>query len=115
MDVAPEQFFGDLMAALAVHADPVRAAQAQAYLKSQREFLGVSVPVARTIIKKGVARHEVSTHDDVIAVAECCWEHPSYDARNAAVEILMLRHTVLGPDDLVSIEPMLVDAETWAI
>lgn len=35
MDVSPEQFLGDVMSAFAVHADPVRAVQEQAYLKSE--------------------------------------------------------------------------------
>ena len=115
MDVSPEQFFGDLMSALAVHADPERARNEQAYLKSQREFLGVTVPVARKVVAEAGRQHGVVDHDDVMAVAECCWEHPSFDARRAAVEILTIGRDVLGPRDLAVIEPMLVDAETWAI
>ena len=115
MDVAPEGFFGDLMSALAVHADPVRARAEQAYLKSEREFLGVTVPVARKVVRGEVVRHGVDDHDDVIAVAECCWEHSSFDARRAATEILVLRRSVLVPADLAVVEPMIIDAETWAI
>lgn len=115
MRTSPERFFGDLMAALAVHADPIRAASEQAYLKSQREFLGVSVPVARKVIRQEVQNHDVRFHDDVMAVAECCWEHPSFDARRAACEVLALRSDVLVPADLVAIEAILRDAETWAI
>lgn len=112
---SPEQWFGDLMSALSVHADPVRAAGEQAYLKSEREFLGVTLPVARKVIAAELARHRVEDHDDVLALAECCWEHPSFDARRAAVEVLTLRRAVLVAADLVVIEAMLRDAETWAI
>ena len=115
MDVTPDRFFGELMDEMAVHADPGRAASEQAYLKSQREFLGVTVPTARKVITRMVAEHGVTAHDDVVAVAECCWEHPSFDARRAAVEVLTLRHGVLVPADLPILEVMLRDAETWAI
>ena len=115
MRTSPERFFGDLMASLSVHADPVRAASEQAYLKSQREFLGVSVPVSRKVVREEIGRHDVVAHDDVLAVAECCWEHPSFDARRAASEILALRASVLVPADLTVLEAMLRDAETWAI
>ena len=115
MDVTPEQWFGDAMAALAVHADPVRAAGEQAYLKSDREFLGVTVPVARKVVAAELARHGVVEHDEVVAVARCCWEHPSFDARRAAVEVLTMRQSSLGPDDLPMIEAMVRDAETWAL
>lgn len=115
MDASPEQFLGDLMSALAVHADPVRAAGEQAYLKSQREFLGVTVPVARKVVATEIARHRLTEHADVVAVAACCWEHPSFDARRAAVEILTSCHELLGPDDLPVVESMLRDAETWAL
>jgi 3-methyladenine DNA glycosylase AlkD len=71
--------------------------------------------VSRKVIANELARHAVMDHDDVIAVAEACWEHPSFDARRAAVEVLTMRHAVLVPGDLAAIEPMLVDAETWAI
>jgi len=113
--VSPERFFGDLMSALAVHADPERAAGEQAYLKSERDFLGVTVPVARRVVAEEVRRHDVASHDDVLAVAECCWEHPSFDARRAAVEVLTLRQDVLVPRDLLVVEAMLRDAETWAL
>jgi 3-methyladenine DNA glycosylase AlkD len=115
MDVTPDHFFGELMDELSIHADLVRAASEQAYLKSQREFLGVTVPVARKVVARLVAAHGVTHHDDVIAVAECCWEHPSFDARRAATEVLTLRHGALVPADLAVLEVMLRDAETWAI
>lgn len=115
MDVSPEQFLGDVMSAFAVHADPVRAVQEQAYLKSEREFLGVTVPVARKVVAAAVKQHAVDDRVDVVAVTEVCWEHPSFDARRAAVEVLSLRHAVLLPEDLELIEAMLRDGETWAI
>lgn len=115
MLATPERFLGDLLVALSVHADPARAASEQGYLKSQREFLGVTVPVARKVVAEEVRRHGVDRPDDVIAVAECCWEHPSFDARRAAVEVLMLRHATLRPIDLPVLETMIRDAETWAL
>lgn len=115
MHIGVDQFFGDLVAALALHADPARAASERAYLKSEREFLGVDVPTTRRVVRSELARCGVDHHDDVMAAVEVCWEHVLFDTRRAAVEILVARHRELRPDDLDVIETMMVEAETWAI
>lgn len=113
--MSADQFFGDLLEALAVHADPVRARSERAYLKSQREFLGVGVPTTRRVVREQLRRAGVESHDDVMATVEVCWEHVLFDSRRAAVEILVIGRRLLRPDDLDVIEAMMVDAETWAV
>lgn len=115
VDVAVETFIGDLMNELAVHADPVRAEGAQAYLKLDREFLGVTVPSTRRTVARVVEAHSIDHHDDLMAVVGACWEQPFYEARLAAVEILVLRRELLGLDDLTVLAEMIRDAETWAL
>ena len=115
VNVSPDEFVSSLLWSLSVRADPERAAWQQAYLKSQREFLGVSTPEARRVVKAAVADADVKRREDVMAVVEACWEQVLFDARSAAIEILTLCREVLMPSDLVVIEAMIVDAETWAI
>jgi 3-methyladenine DNA glycosylase AlkD len=115
VNVAPDVFLGDLMADLSVHADPERAAGERAYLKLDRELLGVTVPVARRTVGRVVARHPIEHHDELLSVVDACWEHPCFDARRAAVEVLVLRRELLEASDLDVLKEMVRDAETWAL
>lgn len=115
MDGSAGEILGDLLADFAVHSDPDRAEFERRYLKSDREFLGVTVPTVRSVVGSTVRTRDVSSRSDVLALAAACWEHPSFDARRAAVEVLTARRAVLEPRDLTVVEAMIRDGETWAI
>jgi len=115
MDEFLDQLLGELLADLAVHADPARAASEQAYLKSDREFLGVTVPVGRKVVRRLLVAHDIADHDTVVGLAAACWDLPLFEARRAAVEILVHRREVLVPDDLAMLQDMARTCETWAL
>jgi 3-methyladenine DNA glycosylase AlkD len=96
-------------------ADPSRAEQEQAYLKSDRDFLGVGVPALRRVVKDVVGDLAIESHDEVVAVALEWWDGPYFECRRASVEVLMARVGVLDDDDLPLIEALVRDGETWAI
>lgn len=101
----------DIERDLRTHADPVRAAKEQAYLKSKLEHIGVSVPLTRKIVRAAAP----STRPDVLGVAAALWEKPVYERRLSTVELLAYRTAVLEPDDLPFIESLLRQSETWAL
>jgi 3-methyladenine DNA glycosylase AlkD len=105
----------ELLDRLSGAADPARAASEQAYLKSERDFLGISVPAGRRIVRALLHDLGIESHDDVVAVAVEWWEGPYFECRRATVEALTARVGVLGDDDLPLIERLVRDGETWAI
>jgi 3-methyladenine DNA glycosylase AlkD len=112
---APDALADELLDRLAAHADPVRAASERAYLKSHRDFLGVTVPIARRVVRDVVAAHPELDHDTMVAAATASWDGSFFECRRAAVELLAQRVDLLTTDDLGSIEALVRDGETWAL
>jgi 3-methyladenine DNA glycosylase AlkD len=104
---------------LSRHADPVRAEQERAYLKSDREFLGVSVPVGRRVVREVMRSAE---RDDgpleaasLRTLAAELWAGEIFESRRAAYEVLAYRSTLLGPTDLDFVAGLIREGETWAL
>ncbi len=69
-------------------ADPVRAAGAQAYMKSTMPFLGVRVPEVRRLVAAAVARFPFDTAQQLRASALELWRSAEYrEERYAAIDL----------------------------
>lgn len=93
---------------------PERAEHEKAYLKSDLEHYGASVPAIRGVVKTAAA-HGSWTHDEVVAVAGTLWAAPVHEQRMAAVELLDVFSDQLGPSDMTLLERFLREARTWAL
>ena len=94
---------------------PERAAAEQAYLKSDLEFFGASVPAVRAAVRQRLRAVGPLTHDDVVATVEALWARPVHECRAAAVELLEMTVDRLGPDDVPLLERLLRESRTWAL
>lgn len=104
-----------ILADLRSAADPARAASERAYLKSGRDFLGVSVPVTRRIVRAQFRSGAIDGRSAAKAAVASLWAGPFFECRRAAVEVLAAAVGELGPDDLPVVEAYVRDGETWAI
>ena len=104
-----------IVVALQDAADPVRAVQERAYLKSDLAHLGVRVPETRAIVKRALPAQPPADHDLVIAVAEALWAEPVHERRVAACHVLELHQAALTVEDLPLLERFLREAKTWAL
>lgn len=98
---------------------PQRAAGERAYLKSDLQFLGATVPAMRKIVKSWLRSHEAAhgklTHDELFALADALWAKPVHERRMAAVELLVAKPTLIGLDDVPWLYNTLRDCRTWAL
>lgn len=94
---------------------PERAEKERAYLKSDLEFLGASVPQIRATTKHLIRDNPLSGHDELIDLVEALWQVPIHERRMAAVEVLESDSKLLTPGDLDMIERLLREARTWAL
>jgi 3-methyladenine DNA glycosylase AlkD len=101
--------------ALAAGGRPERAVAEQAYLKSDLEHLGTSVPDMRAVVKRFLREQPDLAHDDLVSLAGELWSAPVHERRMAAVELLVARPALLGTADLPWIETLLRDSRTWAL
>lgn len=115
MDPAAAELAQAIEAELRTVADPRRAAHERAYLKSELDFLGASVPAVRRVAKGLRARHPELPRAQVAALVDALWSVPIHERRLAAVELLVAYNEVLDPEAIVLVERYLRDARTWAL
>ena len=105
-----------VIVALRDAADPVRAPQQQAYMKSDMPYFGVGVPQCRRIASSVFARHPLPDADAWEAAILDLWRRAAHrEERYAAVELLLFRRysSWLEPARLPMIEEMVVTGAWW--
>ena len=101
-------------AGLRARARPERAAGEKAYLKSNLEHYGTSMPAIRSAVLEVVGRGGLN-HDDLVALVEDLWAVRVHERRAAAVEVMEAQPGVLRSDDIVLLERLLRESRTWAL
>lgn len=120
-----ESLAATIIVALESHAVPGRAAREQAYLKSDRPFLGVTVPTNRAVVRAALADCGFAVRkgavvgpvgrDEALGAANALWADERFDCRRAAVEVLRLGSPLLTSADLSWLGDWVRDGESWAI
>jgi 3-methyladenine DNA glycosylase AlkD len=100
---------------LRAEATPERAAGEKRYLKSELDFLGVTVWEIRAAVKEISAEHQSIAHDDVVGLVEALWVVPVFERRMASVFLLDRFADRLGVADLLLIERLVRQSLTWAL
>ena len=81
-------FIDALRAAFAAHADPARALQMQAYMKSVMPFLGISAPLRRRLTAAVVAAHPAPDTRALARTMRELWRGARFrEERYAAIEL----------------------------
>jgi 3-methyladenine DNA glycosylase AlkD len=94
---------------------PERAASEKAYLKSDLEFAGASVPDIRATIRSWRRTWPQFDHDDLADMVRALWGRPVYECRQSAVILLERSPALLGAADASLIEDLLRTSRTWAL
>jgi 3-methyladenine DNA glycosylase AlkD len=98
---------------------PERAAQEARYLKSELAFYGISVPFARSAVRRLRRDQPALGRSGAIAVAERLWDEPAespvHDRRLLAALILSTWEPQLRARDLPLLDRLVREARTWAL
>lgn len=101
---------------LEVVADPARAAGAQAYMKSEMPFLGVSAVPLRNVCKTLFAENPISTPDQWRKTVLALWRNAEYrEERYGAIELTGVKRYAEFQtlDALPMYEEMIVTGAWW--
>lgn len=104
-----------LLAQLQALGTPERAEGEKAYLKSELQFVGASVPAVRSTTKAWLTAHPAIEHDDLFALADALWAHPIHECRLAAVELLVSKPALITLLDVPWLYNTIRDCHTWAL
>ena len=110
----PEAIADEIEAALRAVGRPERADGEKAYLKSDLDFLGATVPQIRRAVREALERHPELDRQATVELATVLWRKPVHERRFAAAEVLRHRNDVLEPSDVALVERLLREARTWA-
>jgi 3-methyladenine DNA glycosylase AlkD len=111
----PDDVVTRIVAGLLAASDPNRAVSERAYLKSDLEHLGASVPAIRSVVRSELKAYGPLAHDEAVAAARRLWVEPVHERRAAAVELLERSRRVLGSADAPFLEELLRESRTWAL
>jgi 3-methyladenine DNA glycosylase AlkD len=106
---------GQITDDLAALGRPQRAVSERAYLKSELEHFGTSVPDIRSVAKRFVRDHPTLSHDQLVALVDELWSAPVHERRMVSVELLLTRPELLDDGDLAWLESLLRTSFTWAL
>ena len=101
--------------ALRARGAPERAAHEKAYLKSGLEHYGTSVPAIRSVAKDVASQHRDLSRDGLLRLVSGLWEAPVHERRMAAIELLGIYQERLCGKDIVFLERLLRESQTWAL
>lgn len=105
---------GVIRAGLRAAADPARAPQMQAYMKSAMPYLGVSLPVTRRITTSAAKDHPPGGLADLIGSATGLWRAAEYrEERYAATELTGMRMAAGRLELLPLCTEMIVTGAWW--
>ena len=105
-----------IRAGLAAAADPARAKGAQAYMKSEMPFRGVSAPILRRLCRDVFVAHPLTTSAAWQRAVLELWRTASFrEERYAAVELTSQKRylSYRTPDILPMLEEMIVTGAWW--
>ena len=110
-------FIDALRAAFAAHADPLRAGEMQAYMKSALPFHGIPAPLRRSLSAEVVRAHPAPDAQALAATMQALWRTARYrEERYAAMELSRVgSHARLqaGLGLLPVFEEMIVSGAWW--
>jgi 3-methyladenine DNA glycosylase AlkD len=91
---------------------PARAEGEKAYLKSDLDFLGVTVAQVRAAVRRVAPSLDRA---ELLALVDALWDSTVFDRRLAAALLLDARVDLLEPADLNVIERLVRRSRTWAL
>lgn len=92
-----------------------RADGERRYLKSDLAHLGVTMPQLRRTVRTFVDAHPELAVADHVRLTRPLWDRRIYELRQAAVQLLVRGRDDLDAGVLDAVEPLLRDADTWAL
>jgi len=94
--------------------DPRRAVAEKAYLKSDLEFIGATLPAMRQMVRAITREHPSLGRGQLLKVVAALWRRQVFETRMTAVLLLEEFQALLRPADIGVLERLIRESKTWA-
>ena len=105
--------FENLSTDLRAAANPDKAPRMAAYMKDQFSFLGLTSPERRRLQKPFMAVALTAKPDEVLDIADLCWEADEREFQYVGSDLLRARAKSLRATDLDRLYARIVDKSWW--
>lgn len=95
------------------HTDPDYAARSKKYLRNQYEFLGLSTPIRRELIRDFIKENGLPQNNTLKDVVLSLWDLPEREYQQAALDILEKTKKDLTPTDMPWLQSLIVKKSWW--
>ena len=99
--------------ALEAIADPERAAQMAAYLKTDMPFYGVSSPNRKPIARHIVKEYRPSSQSEYEQAVRALWNRPTREEKYLALDYAMAQRDFIGLDSMDLYESLVREGQWW--
>lgn len=94
-------------------ADPKRAVQMAAYLKTDMPFYGVSSPDRKPIARHLKTEYRPSSQPEYEEAVRALWERPTREEKYLALDYAMAHSAYIRPDSLALYESLVREGQWW--
>lgn len=105
--------FENLATDLRAVADPDKAPKMAAYMKDRFTFLGVTSPIRKAAQKPFLASAPNAHPDDVLNVADLCWEQDEREFQYVGSDLLRARAKTFRSADLSRLHALIINKSWW--
>ena len=95
------------------HRDPARASQMKAYMKNHFEFMGISSPDRKSILRDILKGSRKLNKDEIIALIHDLWESPERESQYAAMLLIDANLKKFDKLDIVHAEDWITTKSWW--
>ena len=106
-------FLEKVQKSLRAAANPDDAEPMARYMKNLQPFLGIKMPMVKSICREALRAHPVETVADLEQVIESLWAGPYREERYAAIRIAQFSPLGLQPGMLSRYEWMIASGQWW--
>lgn len=93
--------------------NPERASGQKAYLKSDLDFFGVTIPEIRKTARDFRRQHPKLSREELLVLAEELWKTSSHDLHSLAIALLQQFLPILTEADMDTVLGLLKRSHTW--
>lgn len=98
---------------LAARANPGKAVQMAAYLKTEMPFYGVQTPERRRVLNEARRLHPIETNDQYRDTVTALWKRPHREEKYCAVDLAIGEKRFISLDNLDLYRRLIVEGAWW--